>query len=135
MSNQIALPAEVSITEIARCQSFGRSLELCANAAGYESSKEIQHRLDQVDKAQLSRWLNDREGILYPKVRRLMDEFGNHIPWLWMGHDLGYDLSSFRKRESETEIRLRKAQERADAAEAELAVLRKYVSGLRPGDN
>lgn len=135
MSSQLALPAEVSVSEIVRCQSFGRSLELCANAAGYESSKEIQHRLDGVDKAQLSRWLNDREGILYPKVRKLMDEFGNHIPFLWMAHDLGYDLSSFRKRESETELLLRKQKERADAAEAELAILRKYVSGLRPGDN
>ena len=124
MTNQIALPVEVRPEEIAREKTLGGALELCAKVAGYSFDKELQIRL-AVDKAQFSRWQSGSEGVLWPKLRRLMDECGNHAPFLWMGHDLGYDVNSFRLRETETERQNRLLRE-------ENAALRRVLMGT-PG--
>lgn len=129
--NQIALPVEVSSSEVARERTLGGSIELCAKAAGKEP-KELQIVL-RSDKAQWSRWANDGEGILWPKLRALMDECGNHAPVLWMLHDLGYDLASLRKRETDTEKRLRIAQERIAVLENERAVERRLLAEVIAG--
>jgi len=128
--SQLGIPTEITETELARTASFGESLILCAAAAGYSLDKESQLSLG-VDKAQFSRWKNGKEGILWPKLRALMDACGNHAPFLWMGYHLGYDIASFKKRETELEQQLREANERADRAELELDVLRKYVKPLK----
>lgn len=51
-----------------------------------------------------------------------MDACGNDAPLLWMLHARGYDLSSLRRRETETERRLRMALE-------ENAALRRVLQG------
>lgn len=99
--HQIALPTEVSPTEVQRERSLGGAIDLRVKAAGKEP-KELQI-VTRSDKAQWSRWTSGGEGIVWAKLRALMDECGNHAPVLWMLHDLGYDLSSLRKRETETE--------------------------------
>lgn len=108
--SQIAIPIEVRPDEIARKQSLGSSIELCAELAGYALDKTLQSELG-VDKAQFSRWLSGQEGVVWPKLVKLMDTCGNHAPVLWMVHQMGYDLNSLRKRESETEKALRIALE------------------------
>lgn len=107
---QLSLPTKVEPHEVARESKLGGAMYLCMKVAGYERDKELQSDLD-VDKAQLSRWFSDQEGILWPKLKRFMDRCGNHAPVLWMMYDLGYDLHSFRMRESETERALRLARE------------------------
>lgn len=110
MSNQLAMPVEVTATEIAREKSLGGAIDLCAKAAGFEFDKQLQQTLG-VDKAQFSRWQSGQEGIKWPTLRRLMDTCGNHAPVLWMVHELGYDLHAMRQRETELERRLRESQE------------------------
>lgn len=73
-----------------------------------------------VDKAQFSRWQSGAEGVVWPKFERLMDACGNDAPLLWMAYQRGYDLHSFRLRESETERENRKLRE-------EVAALRRVL--------
>ena len=108
--NQVALPVEVRPEEVLRKKTLGGSIELCAEAAGYELDKTLQTELG-VDKAQFSRWLSGTEGIIWPKLEKLMDFCGNDAPLFWMLHQRGYDLHSIRKRETETEKRARLAEE------------------------
>jgi hypothetical protein len=115
---QLGLPADISVNEIARKSSLGGAIQLCAEAAGYELDKTLQIEMD-VDKAQFSRWLSGTEGIIWDKLRRLMDLCGNDAPVLWQLHQRGYDLNSLRKRETETERKLRLAEERIRELEIE----------------
>lgn len=128
MPEQIALPVPVNGDEIARKQSLGAAIELCAELAGYELDKELQQELG-VDKGQFSRWKSESEGIVWPKLRKLMDACGNDAPVRWMLYQLGYDLSSLRKRESETERQLREERE----AHAETAKRLQYLESLHRG--
>lgn len=123
MSGQLAIPVEVRADEIAREKSLGGAIELCAKVAGYELDKQLGQELG-VDKAQFSRWTSNTEGILWPKLKRLMDKCGNHAPVFWMLHDLGYDVTSIRKKESELERENRLKDERINELEKENRVLR-----------
>lgn len=129
--HQIALlQAPVTPQEVMREKSLGGAIDLCVKAAGKEP-KELQI-VTRSDKAQWSRWTSGAEGIVWPKFRALMDECGNHAPVLWMLHDLGYDLTSLRMRESETERKLREAEERAHAAEQKVRILTEVMNGRAP---
>lgn len=114
MSNQLSIPVEVRPEEIAREKSLGAAIELCAKVAGFGLDKELQMALG-VDKAQFSRWHSGTEGILWPKLSRLMDHCGNDAPLLWMIHDRGFDLHAMRKRETEQEAENRKLREEVAA--------------------
>jgi hypothetical protein len=116
---QVAIPVEVSMQEIVRERTLGGAITLCAKAAGYEG-KEVQQDL-KFDKGQWSRWESGQEGIVWPKLCRVMDHCGNDAPVLWMYHARGYDLGSMRKRESELERELRMAQEENRALRRVLA--------------
>lgn len=134
MQGQIALPVSVSADQIARKKSLGSAIELCAEVAGYELDKTLQQELG-VDKGQFSRWLSGQEGIQWSKFVNLMDACGNDAPLLWMLHQRGYDIGSIRKRESEIEQALRKAQEQlASERAARLAVeesMRRILTGSK----
>lgn len=121
MSDQLSLPSVVTPTEIAREQSLGGAIELCAKVAGFAFDKELQLALG-VDKAQFSRWQNGAEGVVWPKLVRLMEHCGNDAPVLWMAHARGYDLYSLRHRENELERRNRELTE-------ENAALRRVLMG------
>jgi plasmid maintenance system antidote protein VapI len=99
-SCQIALPIDLRPEEVMRKKTLGGSIELCAEAAGFALDKQLQEDLG-VDKAQFSRWLSGQEGVIWPKLRKLMDRCGNHAPVLWMAHQCGYDIASMRQRENE----------------------------------
>ncbi|MGJ7529828.1 hypothetical protein [Variovorax sp. GB1P17] len=126
--NQLSLNVEVRPEEVARKQTLGAAIELCAELGGYALDKTLQQQLD-VDKAQFSRWQSGAEGIVWPKFSKLMDTCGNDAPVLWMLHQRGYDLGSLRKQESELERRLRLAEERAHAAEVKNRVLVEALHG------
>lgn len=107
---QLALPVNVSGDEIARKKSLGAAIELCAEAGGFDLDKQLQLKLG-VDKGQFSRWLSGTEGIVWPKLRKLMAECGNDVPVRWMVQQLGYDLTSLRPVESELERQIRLLRE------------------------
>jgi transcriptional regulator with XRE-family HTH domain len=130
--SQVAIPVEVSIVEIARERSLGGAIGLCAKAAGF-SPKEIAGKITvegrALDAAQWSRWESGSEGVIWPKFEALMDACGNDAPLLWMLHARGYDLSSLRKTESETERKLRLATERIAQLERDQRVLANAIAG------
>jgi hypothetical protein len=127
--NQLGFPSEVTPQEVAREQSLGGAINLCAKAAGL-TPKEVQDGL-KADRAQFSRWTDDKEGILWSKLSALMDLCGNDAPLFWMLQARGYDLSSLRRMESELERQLREAKERIAQLERERAVERNFVRELR----
>ncbi|CAE6713330.1 hypothetical protein R75461_01163 [Paraburkholderia nemoris] len=130
MSTQAGIPVEVTIREIEREKTLGGAISLCAKAAGYELDKELQRELD-VDKAQFSRWQSGQEGIVWPKLVRLISVCGNDAPVLWMLYQLGYDLSSLRKRETETERMLREAMEEIESLRNEREVTMRVLREIR----
>lgn len=112
--HQVSIPAVVSPEEIAREKSLGGAIELCAKVGGFSLDKTLQQELE-VDKAQFSRWQSGAEGIIWPKLSKLMDTCGNDAPLLWMLHARGYDLHSVRRTETETEKDNRKLREEVSA--------------------
>lgn len=128
MRNQISIPSFVRPEEIARKDSLGKAMELGAEAGGYSFDKRLLSLLG-ADKGQASRWLSGTEGIIWPRLSAFMDVVGNDVPVLWMMHQRGYDIHSFRKRESETEMKLRLLQEHAEKVEQENALLKSLISG------
>lgn len=130
MSDQLGIPSPVTPAEIAREKTLGGSIELCAKAAGYALDKELQLQLG-VDKAQFSRWHSGQEGIVWPKFERLMDVCGNDAPVLWMLHQRGYDVASLRKRETETERKLRAVSEELDRERLKNQALVEALTGRK----
>ncbi len=125
--NQLGLPSEVTPQEVARESTLGGAISLCAKAAGLEP-KEVQDAL-KADRAQFSRWTDDKEGITWKKLAALMDLCGNDAPLFWMLQDRGYDLHSLRKRETETEKALRLAKEENEALRTANRVLVDAMNG------
>jgi hypothetical protein len=126
---QLGFPADVTAQEIARKQSLGGAISLCAEAAG-KAPKEVQDAL-KTDKAQFSRWTDDKEGILWSKLRALMDYCGNDAPLLWMMHARGYDLHSIRRVESEMERQCRELREELKKERSEREVERRLFKEIR----
>jgi len=118
---QLGLPSQIDAGAVARKKSFGSAIELCAETAGYSLDKQLSGELG-VDKGQFSRWQNGTEGILWPKLAKLMDVCGNDAPVLWMLHQRCYDLSSVRRLESETERQNRLLREEVSALRRALQV-------------
>jgi len=116
--------------EVARKQSLGAAIELCAELAGFSLDKELQMALD-VDKGQFSRWQSGQEGIKWDKFVALMNACGNDAPILWMLHQRGYDLHALRKRETETQRELREARERIAELERERALTIRVLRDVR----
>lgn len=127
---QLSLPVEVSPQEVARKTTLGAAIELCAEIGGYALDKELQQEMG-ADKAQFSRWLSGQEGIIWPKLEKLMDICDNDAPLLWMLCRRGYDLGSLRKKESELERELREAKETIRSLEHDREVERQLFRELR----
>ena len=133
--SQLGIPTEVSIQEVTREKTFGGSIALCARAAALEG-KQVQDAVKTsegkaVDKAAWSRSIDGGEGVEWSKLIQIMDLCGNDAPLRWMLHARGYDLSSLRKRETETERALRIANERITQLEQEREVERRLFRDLR----
>ena len=125
--SQLGLPVEVTPQEVAREATLGGAISLCAKAAGL-APKEVQDAL-KADRAQFSRWTDDKEGITWSKLAALMDLCGNDAPLLWMLDTRGYDLHSLRKKETETERMLRIAKEENEALRVANRVLVDAMNG------
>ena len=126
---QLGIPVDVPLSMVALESTLGGAIGLCAKLAGLEP-KQVQDKV-KADKAQWSRWESGAEGIVWPKFTALMDACGNDAPLLWMLHVRGYDLTSLRKRESETERKLRLAEERIQKLEEEREIERRLFRDLR----
>lgn len=126
MTQPTLISVEVPLSEVVRKPTLGRAIEYCAELAGYSYDKELEKALAvhgvKVDATQLTRWKQGGEGIKWDRFCALMDVCGNDAPLLWMAHARGYELSSLRRRESETERENRLLRE-------ENAALRRVLTG------
>lgn len=123
MTTQISLPVVIDLDAITRKKTLGAAIELCAELGGYALDKQLAAEMG-ADKSQFSRWLSGEEGVKWPKLAHLQDVCGNDVPTLWMMHNRGWDLHSFRKQESETERQNRLLRE-------ENAALKRVLLGVK----
>jgi hypothetical protein len=86
------------------------------------------------DQAQWSRIMGpSNHNFPHDKLNLFMDKAGNEAPLLWLLHSRGYDIGSLHKRETETERKLRLAEERIQQLESEREVERRLFRDLRVG--
>lgn len=126
MTQPTLISVEVPLSEVVRKPSLGKSIEYCAELAGYSYDKELEKALNQhgvkVDNTQLTRWRQGSEGIRWEKFCGVMDVCGNDAPLLWMLHARGYDVGSVRRVETNVERENRLLRE-------ENAALRRVLKG------
>lgn len=124
----VAAASEVRIEDIARQTTIAGALAIGAAAAGLDLEKEVHIPLG-IDAGQWSRIRHGTAGWDWKKIQGVCDLFGNDAVVLWMLHQRGYDLHSLRKRETETERKLREAQERIAELERDKRVLAEAIRG------
>lgn len=118
----------VRAEDIARQSTLSGAIALGAMAAGLDLEKEVHVPLG-IDAGHWTRMRSGAAGIQWDKLEAICNLYGNDAPILWMLYQRGYDLHSIRRRESETEIALREAQERIDALERDKRVLVEALHG------
>jgi hypothetical protein len=112
--------------DIARQPTLSGALALGAAAAGLDLEKEVHIPLG-IDAGHWTRMRSGAAGIQWDKLKVICDLYGNDAPILWMLYQRGYDLHSLRKRETETQQKLREAEERIRELEQERAIERRVV--------
>lgn len=86
------------------------AIKLCISMAGFDSDKEVYLPLG-IDAGHWSRICKGEAHFPIDKLSALMDLCGNEAPMLWLIEVRGYESSSLRHKESETETKLRVATE------------------------
>lgn len=114
---QFDLPARAPMVPvdpdlIARQPSLTRALVLCQTLSGHEDKRFVgSHGVCQ-SAAQFSRiMVNGQHHFPQDKLNLFMDLAGNEAPLMWLAYSRGYDLTTMRLRESETQRELRETRE------------------------
>lgn len=115
-------PVDVDLRTIVRQSTHSQAIELCRTAAGIED-KEIYMQLG-IDAAVWSRIKSGKAHFPHELYVRYQEYCGNHAPFIWVGDQLGYDMTTLRRKQSETE------RER-DAALIENAELKKKLEHFK----
>lgn len=121
-------PQEVDPTLVVAQPTFLAAIKLCISLGGFESEKQVYVALG-IDASHWTRILRGDAHFPVDKLPELMDLCGNEAPLIWLTYARGYDVASLRKRESETERKLRDMQERAEAAELRARILTEALQG------
>lgn len=108
------------------------AIKLCISLAGLEADKEVYIPLG-IDAGHWSRIMRGEAHFPVDRLCDLMDLCGNDAPMLWLVDRRGFDLSSLRRKESETERQLREARERISQLQAERLAERALISDLLTG--
>lgn len=102
-----------------------KALQLCQTLSGKDDAQFYGPDGIVKDQAQWSRIMGaSPHNFPHDKLNLFMDLAGNEVPLMWLLHSRGYDLNSLRHLETETEKRLRLAQE-------ENAALRRVLTGVK----
>jgi len=104
------------------------AIKLCISLGGFEADKQVYSALD-IDAGHWSRIHRGEAHFPVDKLDALMDLCGNESPLIWLTHRRGYDVTSLRKRETETERALRKANEALEAERTKVRVLTDALAG------
>ncbi|GGA00247.1 hypothetical protein [Dyella caseinilytica] len=104
------------------------SIKLCISLGGFEADKQVYSALD-IDASHWTRIHRGEAHFPVDKLTALMDLCGNESPLIWLTHSRGYDVTSLRKRESETERVLREVHEALEAERVKNRVLIEALHG------
>ena len=97
---------------IARQPSMTKALVLCQTMSGLDDKSFLGSEGVVKDAAQWSRIMSSgQHNFPQDKLNLFMDTAGNEAPLLWLLHSRGYDISSLKYCETETERKLRLAEE------------------------
>lgn len=108
---------------VIRQTSMTKALHLCQTLSGKDDAQFYGKGGIVKDQAQWSRIMGpSNHNFPHEKLNLFMDIAGNEAPLLWLLQSRGYDLNSLRLLETETEKKLRLAQE-------ENAALRRVLVG------
>lgn len=123
-------PIPVDLNEIQRQHTGARSIALCAQKSG---------KLDKILAADIgaqeavwSRIQTTGKGFSLEQLSLLMDSCGNEAPLHWLLMLRNYDPRSLRKMETDTERRLREAEEQLHAKRMKVRVLTDALRGNAP---
>lgn len=117
---------------IAAQPSMSKALHLCQTLSGKDDAQFYGPNGIVKDQAQWSRVMGpSAHNFPHDKLTMFMDIAGNEAPLLWLLHARGYDLSSLRKQQTETEKMLAQAEERIRQLEHDREVERKLFRELR----
>jgi hypothetical protein len=104
------------------------AIKLCISLGGFESEKVVYGDLG-IDAGHWSRIHRGEAHFPVDKLTQLMDLCGNEAPLIWLTNARGYEATSLRKRESETERALREAHEALDAERVRTRILTEALHG------
>jgi len=117
---------------IARQPSMTKALQLCQTLSGLDDKAFLGPGGVVKDGAQWSRIMGSgQHNFPQDSLNTFMDKAGNEAPLLWLLHSRGYDITSLRKLETETERDLRLAREEIARLRAERDVERRLFRDLR----
>lgn len=128
MIQKSLIKVHVEQNDILRQNSLGDAIDLCVRTSGLEP-KQVSDAAGSKDNSQYTRWTKNQEGIKWEKLQAIMDVCGNDAPLMWMLAQRGYDLSSLRMTETETEKALRLSQEARAEVERENTLLKSLLRG------
>lgn len=105
--------------------SFSRALNLCQTLSGKDDAQFYGANGVVKDQAQWSRIMGQAGSANFPqdKLNLFMDVAENEAPMLWLLHSRGYDITTLRHVETQTERRLRLAVEALEAERVKNRVL------------
>lgn len=121
-AGKVALPLELIVAQ----PSLLAAINLCITASGLED-KEIYLELG-IDAGHFTNLRKGKGHFPTEKLNDLMDLCGNEAPLIWLANSRGQGLVQLK---SETERLLEAERERREAAELELAILRKNLAVLK----
>lgn len=105
-------PQAIDPELIARQPSMTKALQLCQTLSGLDDKAFIGAGGVVKDAAQWSRIMGaGQHNFPQDSLNLFMDKAGNEAPMLWLLHSRGYDITTLRKLESETERELRITRE------------------------
>ena len=104
------------------------AIKLCISLGGFESDKPVYGELG-IDAGHWSRILRGEAHFPVDKLTALMDLCGNEAPLIWLSNARGYDPTSLRKRESETERALREVRDQLAAERTRSRILTEALHG------
>lgn len=119
---KVVLPLELIVAQ----PSLLAAINLCITASGLED-KEIYLELG-IDAGHFTNLRKGKGHFPTDKLNDLMDLCGNEAPLIWLANSRGQGLVQLK---SETERLLEAERERREAAEMELAILRKNLAVLK----
>lgn len=115
---------------IAKQPTMTKALQLCQTLSGLGDQAFVGQGGIVKDSAQWSRIMGSgQHNFPQDALNLFMDKAENEAPLLWLVHSRGYDISSLRKLESETERALRIERERSAKLEERLRYAESMLTG------